>query len=72
MLTENDATADPEGVKDINLTANVIHRAFRYSPDYSGLAGRDLSKKIVVFPGAPKWHELFAEAARLDSPLNKR
>ena len=72
MLTENDATADPEGVKDINLTANVIHRAFRYAPDYSGLAGRDLSKKIVVFPGAPKWHELFAEAARLDSPLNKR
>lgn len=72
MLTEEDATADPQGVKDINLMSNVVHRAFRYAPDYSGLAGRDLSRKTPVFPDAPKWHELFARAARLSSPLNER
>ena len=70
MLTEEDATADPMGVKDINLAANVVHRAFRYSPDHPGLAGRDLSCRTAVFPGAPRWHELFALAAGLDSPLN--
>lgn len=72
MLTEEDATADPNGVKDINLTNNVVHRAFRYAPDYPGLAGRDLSRKTEVFPGAPKWHELFAEVSRLSSPINDR
>ena len=72
VLTEDDATADPDGVKDINLTANVVHRAFRYAPDHPGLAGRDLSRKTEVFPGAPKWHELFARAAGLTSPLNDR
>ena len=72
MLTEEDATADPMGVKDINLAANVVHRAFRYSPDYPGLAGRDLSCRTAVFPGAPRWHELFALAAGLDSPLNEK
>ena len=51
MLTEEDATADPMGVKDINLAANVVHRAFRYAPDHPGLAGRDLSCKTAVFPG---------------------
>ena len=72
MLTENDATADPGGVKDINVTANVVHRAFRYPPDHPGLEGRDLSRKTEVFPGAPKWHELFARVAGLTSPLNDR
>ena len=72
MLTEEDATADPDGVKDINLANNVVHRAFRYAPDYPGLAGRDLSRKTEVFPGAPKWYELFAEVSRLSSPINDR
>ena len=72
VLTENDATADPLGLKDINSVANVVHRAFRYAPDYPGLQGRDLSRKTAVFPGAPKWYELLAEVAGLTSPLNKK
>ena len=72
MLTENDATPDPAGIKDINVAANVVHRAFRYAPDYPGLQGKDLSRPVAVFPGAPKWYELFAQAAALTSPLNEK
>mgnify|MGYP003814807635 CR=1 FL=1 len=30
------------------MMGNAIHRAFRYGPDYPGLKGRDLSKKVPL------------------------
>lgn len=53
------------GGSDINIMGNFVHRAFRYSKDYPGLKGRDLSKKQVLFPGAPDWRKLYEEAQAL-------
>ncbi len=71
ILSETDAFPDPEGLEDINLMANIVHRAFRYAPDYPGLKGKDLSRKIVLFPDAPKWYEVFDKAYLYKDALPK-
>lgn len=70
MVGEKQAWIDPTGVEDINIMANMVHRAFRYGPDFPGLKGRDLSKKTVIFPDAPKWYKLYDKAFLYKSPLN--
>ena len=71
MLSDLDAIPDPEGIEDINCMFNIVHRAFRYTPDYPGLKGKDLSHKKAVFPDAPKWYELFDKAYLYKSSLSK-
>lgn len=39
--------------RHINAMKNMVHRAYRYSPDYPGLKGKDLSKKIPLVEGCP-------------------
>ena len=41
----------------------MIHRAYRYAPDYPGLKGRDLSVKTPLLPGYPKFFEIWKPAA---------
>ena len=45
VLTDEDAI--PYKVHE-NTMWNMLHRAFRYGPDYSGLAGRDLTPQSYV------------------------
>ncbi|MBO4317967.1 MAG: hypothetical protein J5855_06815, partial [Mailhella sp.] len=71
MLTEKDAIPDPEGLEDINIMFNIVHRAFRYAPDYPGLQGKDLSQKLVLFPDAPKWYEVYDKAYLYKDALPK-
>ena len=71
MLSEADAIADPQGVEDINIMFNMVHRAFRYTADYPGLKGKDLSRRTVLFPDAPKWYEVFDKAYLYKSALKK-
>ncbi|MBW1920610.1 MAG: aryl-sulfate sulfotransferase, partial [Deltaproteobacteria bacterium] len=42
-----------------NMMANMIHRAYRYGPDYPGLRGKDLSKKVPLAPGCPAFFKLW-------------
>jgi hypothetical protein len=42
-------------------TANMIHRAYRYSKDYSGLQGKDLSKEEVLAPGCPEFWKIYGD-----------
>ncbi|HMK65575.1 MAG TPA: aryl-sulfate sulfotransferase [Thermodesulfobacteriota bacterium] len=50
VASEDDAFA----IKDhMNATTNMIHRAYRYGPDYPGLKGKDLSKKVPLVDGCP-------------------
>ena len=72
MLSEADAIADPSGLEDINAMFNMVHRAFRYTADYPGLKGKDLSHKIAVFPDAPKWYEIFDNAFLYKTTLKKK
>lgn len=49
-----------EAVDNHQSFSNMIHRAYRYAPDYAGLQGKDLSVKGPLLPGYPKffkvWH----------------
>ena len=47
FLTDDDLIADPME----QVAGNTIHRAYRYSKDYPGLKGQDLSKKEPFVPG---------------------
>jgi hypothetical protein len=40
-------------------TFNMIHRAYRYSKDYSGLRGKDLSKEEALAPGCPEFWKIY-------------
>ena len=42
---------------------NMIHRAYRYAPDYPGLRGKDLSVKAPLLPGYPKFFEVWKPTA---------
>ncbi|MBW2000841.1 MAG: hypothetical protein JRJ29_23130, partial [Deltaproteobacteria bacterium] len=42
-----------------NMMANMIHRAYRYGPDYPGLKGKDLSKKVPLAPGCPEFAKIY-------------
>ncbi|MFV0435953.1 MAG: aryl-sulfate sulfotransferase [Desulfopila sp.] len=44
---------------------NMIHRAFRYGPDYPGLKGRDLSAATPLVEGCPKFFEVYKKGATL-------
>ena len=36
---------------------NMIHRAYRYGPDYPGLKGKDLSPQGYIVKDGKKWFE---------------
>ncbi len=38
---------------------NMIHRAYRYGPDFPGLKGKDLSKKTPLAPGCPQFYKIY-------------
>lgn len=42
-----------------NSMHNMIHRAYRYGPDYPGLKGKDLSKKVPLAPGCPEFAKIY-------------
>ena len=65
LLEDSHSFDDPTGLEDINIMSNFVHRAFRYGKDYPGLQGRDLSKARPLFPDAPRWYELWDQAAML-------
>ena len=44
---------------------NMIHRAYRYAPDYPGLRGRDLSATRPLVPGWPRFLDVY-------KPLNMK
>lgn len=44
---------------------NMIHRAYRYAPDYPGLRGRDLSATRPLVPGWPRFLDVY-------KPLNTK
>lgn len=49
----------------IDSMFNMIHRAFRYAPDYPGLKGRDLSpKSYVCGDDCPRFFRDFAKVAK--------
>jgi len=43
-----------------DMFTNMVHRAYRYAPDYPGLKGRDLSVKRPLVEGAPKIFKILA------------
>lgn len=47
LCVVGDANALPPQA-EMNTMTNMIHRAFRYGPDFSGLKGRDLSPKGYI------------------------
>lgn len=67
ILQDAHSFDDPDGTEDINIMSNFVHRAYRYSKDYPGLKGRDLSTKTVLFPDAPNWRELYEKAASMQA-----
>jgi hypothetical protein len=42
-----------------NFMSNMIHRAYRYGPDYPGLKGKDLSKKAPLLLGCPEFWRIY-------------
>ena len=42
---------------------NMVHRAYRYAPDYPGIRGKDLSVKAPLLPGYPKFFEVWIPLA---------
>jgi hypothetical protein len=42
-----------------NGVTNMVHRAYRYGPDYEGLKGKDLSKKAPLAEGCPQFYKVF-------------
>jgi hypothetical protein len=44
-----------------NGMSNTIHRSYRYGPDYPGLKGKDLSKKVPL-TDCPKFFEIYNTA----------
>jgi len=45
-----------------NRLNNMIHRAYRYGPDYPGLQGKDLSNKVPLAPGCPEFTKMYGTA----------
>lgn len=41
------------------MFGNMVHRAYRYAPDYPGLQGKDLSVKAPLLEGYPKFFEVW-------------
>ncbi len=56
VLNEGDAFPAKVG---INAMMNMIHRAYRYGPDYPGLKGKDLSVKEPLAPGCPQFFKVY-------------
>ncbi len=55
-----------------DILANFIHRAYRYGPDYPGLKGRDLGKKLPFAEKCPSVMEFFqAGDAAYPAPVKK-
>ena len=50
VISEEDAIPQE---KHKNGMLNMVHRAYRYGPDYPGLKGKDLSQKAPLVEGSP-------------------
>lgn len=44
-----------------NMMLNMIHRSYRYGPDYSGLKGKDLSRKVPLTE-CPEFYKIYKGA----------
>jgi len=44
---------------EYQMFTNMIHRAYRYAPDYPGFKGKDLSVKSPLLPGYPKFLDVW-------------
>lgn len=53
-----------DALDDDQCFSNMIHRAYRYAPDYAGLKGKDLSVKGPLLPGYPKFFQVWAPLAK--------
>lgn len=42
-----------------NMFGNMIHRSYRYGPDFSGFKGKDLSPKGYIVEGYPRFFEVW-------------
>ncbi len=62
LLTEEDGTNGGH-----NIMKNYTHRSYRYSSEYNGLIGKDLSQKKVLFPDAPKMYELYTKLRAMEA-----
>lgn len=49
----------PNGRVVTNMFGNMIHRAYRYGPDYPGLKGKDITPKGYIVEGYPKFFEIW-------------
>ncbi len=59
VFKDKEGMIDPAMARESSL--NMIHRAYRYPADYSGLKGRDLSVKAPLLPNYPKFFEIWKE-----------
>ena len=58
MLDAEHVLRTPKGVPVTHMYQNMIHRAYRYAPDYPGLKGKDLSPKGYIVTDGQKWFEV--------------
>lgn len=54
----------PESIDNQQGFSNMIHRAYRYGPDYPGLKGKDLSVKAPLLPGYPKFFQVWQPVSK--------
>ena len=57
MLDDEHVLRTVKGVPVTHMYKNMIHRAYRYAPDYPGLKDKDLSPKGYIVNGGTKWFE---------------
>lgn len=50
---------DAQFLKNHNFMSNMIHRAYRYGPDYPGLKGKDLSNREALALGCPEFWRIY-------------
>lgn len=51
--------------RHINAMFNMLHRAYRYGPDYPGLKGKDLSVKGPLAPGCPQFFKVYKKGLEI-------
>lgn len=49
----------PNGEPVLNMFGNMVHRAYRYGPDYPGLKGKKLVSQGYVVEGYPRFFEIW-------------
>jgi hypothetical protein len=62
VLTEEDAFP---AKNHLNSMFNMVHRSYRYGPDYPGLKGKDLSKRTPLAAGCPQFFKVYKKGAAM-------